>query len=297
MMRSAEIITSSAGWSGSNAGEIQREMAVQLALSGSETAMLDARLLLQHVLRCNSGELITARERRLTPREQGELSKLLARRCDHEPMAYLLGERDFWDTTFSVNAGTLIPRPDSETLIEAILSAMPDKQRSFKMLDLGTGSGCLLLSLLREYRMAYGTAADISEAALSTAQQNAEHAEVAERARFVQSDWFERIEGTYGLIITNPPYITSSDCDQLQPDVKDFEPRNALDGGMDGLDCYRTIAKSVCDYLDTDGYFICEIGQGQTEDVIALFEQAGLQHIETRKDLSGIERALLFKNA
>ena len=297
MMHSAEIITATAGWNSENVSDVQREMAVQLAMAGSETAMLDARLLMQHMLGCSAAELITLRDRRLTPRERGELSKLMERRKANEPMAYLTGERDFWDGTFAVNRDTLIPRPDSETLIEAVLEAMPNKQQSFKLLDLGTGTGCLPLSLLREYPMAYGTAADISEGALRMAEQNAERAEVVERMRFVKSDWFSAIEGRYQLIISNPPYIPSRDCDTLMADVKDYEPRGALDGGADGLHCYRTIAASVCDYLEKDGYFMCEIGQGQTQDVTALFKAAGLTHVTTRADLAGIERVLVFQNA
>ena len=178
------------------------------------------------------------------------LRELTARRVLREPMAYILGEREFWGLPFKVSPAVLVPRPDSETLIEAALALMPDRQRSWRILDLGLGSGCLLLTLLREYPNASGVGLEISDEALAVAQANAEALGVAARARLIsgdwrQADWQRRMGGPFDLLVSNPPYIEAAAIEGLMPEVARFEPKLALDGGPDGLVAYRTIATAA----------------------------------------------------
>lgn len=294
MMNVAEMTTRQAAPSASCAAEMQRQMAVQLAMEGIDSAALDARLLMQKILGCNAVELVSHRERTLTPRQQGELNALLERRLNHEPMAYIIGEREFWDANFKVTQDTLIPRPDSETLIEAVLKQRTDKSAPLRIIDLGTGSGCLLVSLLREYKHALGTGVDVNPKTLKVAEENAMRNDVEARTRFVCSDWWSRVDGQYDIIISNPPYIERRTCDALERTVRDYEPRGALDGGEDGLHCYRTIAERASDFIARGGLIAVEIGQGQETDVNRIFSAAGFHPAGTQADLAGIVRVCLF---
>jgi release factor glutamine methyltransferase len=225
------------------------------------------------------------------------LRELTARRVLREPMAYILGEREFWGLPFKVSPAVLVPRPDSETLIEAALALMPDRQRPWRILDLGLGSGCLLLTLLREYPAASGVGLEISEAALAVAQANAEALGVAARAQLVsgdwrQPDWRQRLGGPFDLLVSNPPYIEAGAIEKLMPEVARYEPKQALDGGPDGLVAYRTIATAAPALVVPGGRLLVEAGEGQAPEISRIFASAGLAIEVPWKDLAGIDRVV-----
>jgi release factor glutamine methyltransferase len=212
-------------------------------------------------------------------------------------MAYILGEREFWGLPFRVSPAVLVPRPDSETVIEAVLDLFGDRRRPLRILDLGLGSGCLLLTLLREYSLARGVGMDASAEALAVARANAESLGVAPRATLVEADWRQpgwagRLGGPFDLVVSNPPYIESGALDGLMPEVALHEPRLALDGGPDGLAPYRIIAAEAAGLLVPGGWLVVEGGEGQDVDIAAIFATAGLRPIAPRKDLGGIARVM-----
>jgi len=222
---------------------------------------------------------------------------LTARRVRREPMAYILGEREFWGLPFKVTPAVLVPRPDSETVIEAVLALMPDRHRAWRMLDLGVGSGCLLLTLLREYPKAQGVGFDVSPEALAVAGENAAALEVRDRAALVEGDWrrpewTEGLDGPFDLVVSNPPYIETAALDGLMPEVASFEPRPALDGGRDGLEAYRAIATAARKMVASGGHLVVEAGAGQAAEISSLFSAAGLSPLKSWKDLGGIERVI-----
>lgn len=225
------------------------------------------------------------------------LRELTARRIRREPMAYILGEREFWGLPFKVSSAVLVPRPDSETVIEAALSLMPERTRPWRLLDLGVGSGCLLLTLLREYPNATGVGLDLSEAALDIARSNAQALGVAERVRLVHGDWRSpgwegQLAGPFDLVVSNPPYIEASAIDRLMPEVARFEPREALDGGPDGLAAYHRIAAAAANLLAPGGRLLVEAGVGQAIEIVRIFRSAGLAVGPFWKDLAGIDRVV-----
>lgn len=212
---------------------------------------------------------------------------LVARRAARVPLSHLLGYRDFYKHRFYVTADVLDPRPDTETLIEAALS------RPFQsVLDLGTGSGCILLSLLAERPDAVGTGTDLSQAALAVAQRNAAQILGDQRAGFLVSDWFAQVDGLFDLIVSNPPYIAPDEMAGLQPDVCDFEPRLALTDEADGLSCYRTIITDAPEYLNDGGYLMVEIGPTQAQAVTAMMTAQGFAQITLCQDLDARDRVV-----
>ncbi|MGE7471473.1 peptide chain release factor N(5)-glutamine methyltransferase [Bosea sp. NPDC003192] len=223
------------------------------------------------------------------------LNDALVRRLAGEPLWRILGAREFWGLSFALSPGTLEPRPDSETLIETALSHLAARRHeTLRMLDLGTGTGCLLIASLREFPQASGIGIDMSPDAVATATGNAARNGVAERAAFRQGDWIAGINESFELILSNPPYIVSSEIAGLDQAVREHDPLLALDGGPDGLDAYRALAAALPDHLKPDGLAILEIGAGQEAAVVALMRQAGLRHIDSRRDLGGHIRALVF---
>ncbi len=211
---------------------------------------------------------------------------LVARRAALEPLSHLLGYRDFYKHRFYVTSDVLDPRPDTETLIEAALAV------SFRsVLDLGTGSGCILLSLLADCRDSVGVGTDMSAAALTVAQRNAAQLGVSQ-VQFVTSDWFDAVEGQFDLIVSNPPYIAADEMTDLQPEVRDHEPRLALTDEADGLSCYRTIIAAAPDYLTDDGHLLVEIGPTQGPAVSAMFAAQGFAKIRVIDDLDGRNRVV-----
>jgi release factor glutamine methyltransferase len=223
------------------------------------------------------------------------LNEALARRLAGEPLWRVLGAREFWGLSFTLSPGTLEPRPDSESLIEAALIHLaPRRHETLRMLDLGTGTGCLLIAALREFPRASGVGIDLSPDAVATATDNAARNGVAERATFRQGDWTAGIDESFDLILSNPPYIGSGEIAGLDQSVREHDPLLALDGGPDGLDAYRALAAALPRHLAPGGRAILEIGAGQEEEVIALMRQAGLRHLDSRRDLGGHIRALVF---
>ena len=267
--------------------------AEQLAAVGIETTRLDARLLLGEVLGLAPQQVFSRPQLELSPEEAARFDALVTRRLAREPISHLLGRRGFWTLEFKVTADTLDPRPDTETLIEAVLDGLPERGRPRRILDLGTGTGCILLTLLTELGHATGLGVDKSPAALAVAQANALALGLAERAQFQLGDWGQGLEGGFDIIASNPPYIPDGDIAGLEPEVAAFEPRLALAGGADGLDCYRLLAPQMARLLVPGGLAALEVGMGQAGDVAALLVQAGLSIRDIRRDLGGVERCVL----
>lgn len=272
----------------------RRSWAEKFRTCGIDSAELDARILVGHALGLNHAALAAAAARRLTSAEESAIAALARRRLAREPVARILGFREFWSLPLRVDPSTLVPRPETETLVEAALAAIDaDGRRAQKLriADLGTGCGAILLALLGELPRALGVGTDASAAALSVARDNAGRLGLA-RARFVACDLAAALRGPFDLIVSNPPYIASADIVALAPEVRDFDPRRALDGGRDGLDFYRTIALAAPALLAPGGTLIVELGAGQAQPVAALFAAAGLAPLPPRPDLNGTPRAL-----
>ena len=257
-----------------------------------EDARAEARLLLAHVLGVTRERLLLDRGAPLDDAALGRFDALIARRAAHEPVAYLTGAREFWSLGFEVTRDTLIPRPESETLIEALLDRVTDRTAPLRVLDLGTGSGCLLLALLSELPQASGIGVDLSAGALAVARRNAVRLGLADRASFVQGRWGEALSGRFDLIVVNPPYVAAGA--PLPPDVAAYEPASALFAGPSGLDAYAALAPDLARLLAPEGAAALELGAGQAESVAALLDQAGLEPRDRRRDLAGHERCLVL---
>ncbi len=254
----------------------------------ADNPRLEARLLLGHALGLSTADLIRDAQRLIDP---AAYDALVAQRAAHVPLAYLTGHREFWSLDLTVSSATLIPRPDSETIVEAALREAADPRL---VLDLGTGSGCLLLAVLHERPNAFGIGIDQSADALAVAKVNAARCGLSDRAAFVRGDWAEAIGGRFDLILSNPPYIPTSDIPGLMPEVSLNEPLSALDGGMDGLDAYRRIIPFLPRLLSASGRVVFEIGIGQSDAVSALAAEAGLLAV-SHPDLAGIPRAVVLR--
>ena len=273
--------------------EALRRGAAALAAAGIEDARREARMLLHHALGLPA--------RSLPPPDakvdEAMFDALVARRAAREPMAFILGRQGFWTLDLEVSPATLIPRADSETLIHAALAAFPDRARVRTILDLGTGTGALLLAALVEFPGAVGLGIDIAPAAVALAARNAQANGLAGRAMFLAGRWGAAVAGRFDLVLANPPYIESADIAGLMPEVAAHEPRSALDGGMDGLDAYRAIVADLPRLLAPGGVAIFELGHGQAAPVAALAAGAGLAGAQTRADLGGIARALVIRSS
>jgi release factor glutamine methyltransferase len=272
-----------------------------LGAAGIDAPAREARLLLGLAAKVPPAVMIGFPERSVDESAAAAYRALIARRADREPVSHLIGEREFWSLPFFVSRDVLDPRPDSEALIEAVLAEMPDRAAPLRALDLGTGSGCLLLTLLCELPQAEGWAVDLSPAALAIAQRNAGRLGVAERTHFREGAWLQALTGddptSFDLIVSNPPYIPAADIAGLEPEVVRHEPRLALDGGIDGLDAYRALAPMLRGALRAGGLVALEIGLGQAESVTALMTAAGLIPAGRQVDLAQRTRCLLFRAA
>lgn len=280
---------------GASVAEATRLMAQAFRHAGIDSPEVDARALLGQALRLSRAQLISQSDRLLEAREVAAVSALAARRLRREPVSRILGEKEFWSLSLQVTPDVLVPRPDTETVVEAALDFVTRgglREEALRILDIGTGTGALLLALLRELPKASGIGTDISEAALSVARGNAERNALASRAQFLASDIAAGVAGPFDLIVSNPPYIVHADIATLDPEVRDFDPSLALDGGTDGLDVYRAIAAQAPLLLAPGGLLIVELGAGQEAAVRALFTIAGLTAGAARPDLAGIPRAL-----
>jgi release factor glutamine methyltransferase len=275
--------------------QIVARIADRLAVAGVETARGDAWLLLAAVTGCPRARLMAAGSDGLTAEQELRLEAMVRRRSRREPMAYILSEREFWSLPLRITPAVLIPRPESETVVDAALAQVEDRGARLRILDLGTGSGCLLLALLSELPNASGLGIDLSAEALAVARANAGHLGLAGRARFEPGRWGAGLEGAFDLIVANPPYVGAAALAGLEPEVRDFEPRIALIAGPDGLDAYRALIPDCVRLLAEGGSIALEIGQGQGDAVAGLLAGAGLDIVERRSDLAAIERCLVAR--
>lgn len=269
-------------------GEALRHGAATLAAAGVDNPRLEARLLLGHATGLSRTALLCDPSQAIDP---APYHAILDRRAAREPLALILGHQEFWSLEFEVSAATLIPRADSEAVIEAALEARPDRSRVGTILDLGTGTGCLLLAALAEYPVAWGLGIDRSADAAALATRNAERVGLAGRAAFLCGDWGEAVSARFDLVLGNPPYISTDDIAGLMPEVALHEPALALDGGADGLDAYRRILPMLPGLLTSDGVAVLELGAGQADRVASL---AG-GPVTFRADLTGVRRAIVVR--
>jgi release factor glutamine methyltransferase len=261
--------------------------------AGIELPRLEARVLLTHVSGISVAVQMGYPEWIV---EKASLFQMLvARRAAREPLSHLVGQREFWSLPFKVTPDTLDPRPDSETIVEAALDFAPDRSAPLRILDLGTGSGCLLLALLSELPHAFGVGVDVSVAAARVAAENAMALGLGARSAFVVGDWGRMIAGRFDLVISNPPYIPTNDIDNLAPEVSQYEPRLALAGGADGLTAYRDILPGLPGLLTPTGVVVLEIGADQAPAVSALARTAGFRVASVRADLASRDRCLICK--
>jgi release factor glutamine methyltransferase len=276
---------------------IRRILVGRFRAAGLESPELDARILIGHALDCDHAALAGAHARRLAAAEREVIAAFAARRLAREPVARILGYKEFWSMRFNISAATLVPRPETETVVEAALAAIdaPGARAPVQRIaDLGTGSGALLLALLRELPQAFGIGTDCSVAALDVARGNARRLGL-ERAAFLACDMAAAFGAKFDIVVCNPPYIRSDEIPSLMPEVRDFDPRTALDGGVDGLDYYRTLAAAGPSLLADAGALIVECGAGQAGAVAALFAAAGLAPAPPRTDLNGVPRAVIAR--
>ena len=278
----------------------RRRLADLLRQESFDTPDLDARVLVAHALGLDHAGLIRDGAQTLASVEIDAIASVAARRLKREPVARIVGIKEFWSLPFTVNAATLVPRPETETVVEAALAAVDAggaRNRPLRMLDIGTGSGALLLALLAELPNASGIGTDISIAAVQTARSNATRNGLADRAGFVACDVAEALCGPFDLVVSNPPYVARDSIAQLAPGVRDYEPHIALDGGADGLDAYRAIAAKVPRVLASHGHLSLELGAGQNAAVAAILAEQGLAVTALARDISGILRALTAVHA
>jgi release factor glutamine methyltransferase len=265
---------------------------------GIETAQRDARLLTLDAAGIGHSDLIRAPRESIGPVAARRLSENAARRLAREPVARILGEWEFWSLPFKLSPETLVPRPDSETVVAAALIALgPRRHRNegVRVLDLGTGSGCLLIALLHEMPGASGIGVDLSPGAVDAARRNARLNDVEARAEFRVSNWTEKVEGAFDLVVSNPPYIVDSVLEELEPEVRVHDPRLALSGGSDGLDAYRRIVRLLPGVLNPGGVAVLEIGSDQVDSVTALARGAGFTVEGPYADFGSRPRALVLR--
>lgn len=264
----------------------------RLGAAGIDAAGREARLLVGHATGLEPAAIIGHPERGVTPQAQRVLAEALSERARRRPMAQITGTREFWSLPFRVTPATLDPRPDSETVIGAVLDHLGDRRASCRVLDIGTGSGCLLLAVLSELPCATGLGTDISAEAIAVAVANARALGLRRRARFVVADWGRALSGGFDIVVCNPPYVATDEIAGLEPEIA-YEPRRALDGGSDGLEAFRALAPSVAGRLAPDGLGVIEIGAGQRSAVSAILARAGLVVHDCAADLAGTERCLV----
>jgi release factor glutamine methyltransferase len=268
------------------------DAARQLAAAGVESPRTEARLLYAHALGVHRDDTLSA-DLRPTPEQAAAFAAMVARRSAREPFAYITGHKEFWSLDFAVGTGVLVPRPETETLIEEALRVVPDRNAPMAIADLGTGSGALLIAALKEFPRAAGLGLDSSPEALAYAQRNVFSNGFSERAKLRLDDWAAAPDDSFELVFSNPPYIPSAEIAALDPEVSSFEPRAALDGGPDGLDAYRALAALLPRMLKKGGQAILEIGAGQAVEPV--FVGSGLRLVGIAPDLAGIPRAVLLE--
>jgi len=270
----------------------------RLVAAGIETARLDARVLVASALSIPTARVFSHPEARLVEGDKTTLGAFLGRREAREPVARIVGEKEFWSLPFALTDDTLVPRPESETVVEAVLGIHPDRTQPIRVLDLGTGSGCLLVSILAEYPNAAGVGTDISEGALTVARHNADRNGVGGRARFQLADWCTGLDRYadpgFDVVVSNPPYIADQEIVGLAPEVSRYEPRAALAAGTDGLDAYRAILAGIPKLMADGAVAAFEAGDGQAGEIGRLARDHGLKTIARKCDLAGIERVAVL---
>jgi release factor glutamine methyltransferase len=276
--------------------EALRNASSRLTDAGVDDPSLDARLLVEHFSHTQRIDAIRDPNKPIDVAVIAAIEAAVGRRAAGEPVHRILGFRDFYGLRLGLSPETLEPRPDTEILVDTVLPFVRDTARKgeCRILDLGTGTGAIALALINEVPGATAVGADISEAVLATALENAERGGLARRFRGVCSNWFEEIDGRHHLIVSNPPYIPSKELETLQQEVRKFDPVRALDGGGDGLDAYRAIVADGGSFLEAEGRVALEIGHSQRSEVTKLFLDAGYLLLEARKDLGGNDRVLVF---
>lgn len=265
----------------------------RLEAAGLAGPVIDARLLVEAAADATRSDIVTDPYRLLTAEQETTLADYLARRERREPVSHILGRKGFWKIMLSVTPDVLTPRPDTEVIVDYVLKGWPE-QMAFSILDLGVGSGAIVLSILAERPAATGLGIDVSLEALAVARENAANLGLASRLALLRGDWTAGLgDASFDVVVSNPPYIATGVIETLEPEVKDHEPRVALDGGADGLDHYRRLAPEVLRVLKPGGMFAVEIGYDQKEAVEALFTEAGGEGVWTIKDLSMYDRVVV----
>jgi release factor glutamine methyltransferase len=276
-------------------GSLVVEATAVLSEVGIEEPRRRARILVAAALNISRADLFGHPNLAVDKREIGLVKAMLRRMVDREPLSRILGRREFWGLEFTLSAETLDPRPESETLVEAVLSRNPDRGRSCRFLDLGTGTGCILLALLHEFPKAIGIGIDIAESAARTAAGNAARLGFANRAFFFVGDWAAAVAGNFAAVIANPPYIARADLKLLPREVACYDPPRALNGGEDGLAAYRAIAKDVPKVLAPDGIFVAEVGVDQADSIATIMKLNGLILDGIERDLAGNNRCVVAR--
>jgi release factor glutamine methyltransferase len=265
----------------------------RLAAAQIDQPSIDARLMLEAAAEVTRMDILTEPYRELTPEQEQAFDAYLARRERREPVSHILGRKGFWKIMVGVTRDVLTPRADTETVVEVSLAAFPDATQPISILDLGVGSGAILLAILAERPAARGLGVDISDEALAVARENAANLDLNTRCALLRGDWTAGLaEANFDLVVANPPYIPSAVIETLDPEVRDHEPRLALDGGADGLDAYRFLAPEILRVLKPGGVFAVEIGYDQAQAVTALFQGAGALNVQTVRDLADRDRVI-----
>lgn len=275
-------------------GGALKDATASLEGAGIENARSEARLLMAFAHGLTPTQIFSRENEDLDIDLGASFAGALEQRLAGKPLAHITGEREFWSLSFKVTPATLIPRPDSEAVIELAMKLYADRAAPERILDFGTGSGCLLIALLSEFKNACGVGVDKSEDAARIASDNAERLGVSDRAGIMHSSWADLSDASYDLIVSNPPYIPSSEIERLDVTVRDFEPSGALDGGDDGLDAYRSLFPCAEQLLSESGTLIVEIGIGQSADVTKIANDAGFRSGPLQNDIAGTPRALSF---
>lgn len=274
--------------------DILNEAARGLAIAGIPSPRLDAEVLLAFCLGCERLDFIKNPDETVNEQTLASFQKLVVRRLAWEPVAYLIGHKEFWSFVLEVNSSVLIPRPDTEVLVEETLDICKEHfHAKIKILDIGTGSGAITLALATEIPQALLTATDISAAALITARKNALHLNLDKKIEFIEGNLFEPINDLFNVIVSNPPYIAEEDYDNLPAGVKDYEPVEALQAGPGGLSFYKKIIEQAPDYLKKDGWLLLEIGAAQGKQIHNILETSGQYcDIGIRNDYAGLQRVI-----
>jgi len=269
----------------------------RLAAAGVEAPRREAQLLMAHARACTLARVLADAEDPLDADGAAAFDAAVRQRAARKPLSRIVGSREFWSLEFRLGPAVLDPRPDSETLVRAVLDRVADRGAPLRLLDLGTGSGCLLLALLQELPNAGGLGLDRDPAAAEAARANAAALGLAGRAEIRCADWADGLDGRFDVVVCNPPYVATHEIDTLAPEVARYDPRGALDGGLDGLDAYRALAPRLDGWLAADGLAALEVGQGQAEAVAALLRAAGLRSPASVCDLAGVPRCVLASPA